>query len=87
MITQNNSETHLKQREEKLKKQLALAKAEVAQRKRKLETRQKILIGAMILNDAEKSEVVKETLLKRLDGFLTRRSDRKLFGLNERRVS
>jgi hypothetical protein len=49
--------------------------------KRKADTRRKILVGAAILNEAEKKPDIKTFLYKLLDSFLTRPDDRALFDL------
>ena len=47
---------------------------------RKLETRKKIILGALIL-DQLKDENVKANYIKKLDRYLKRNSERRLFGL------
>ena len=51
-------------------------------RKRKDDTRRKILVGAAVLDDAEKHPKHKEQLYKLLGRFLVRPNDRELFGLD-----
>ena len=55
-------------------------------KERKIETRQKILIGSLILHNIEtnKGSYTMEKLINALDEFLTREQDRKLFGLSEK---
>ncbi|MDR2244562.1 MAG: mobilization protein [Burkholderiales bacterium] len=69
---------------EKLKAQrLALAQKEKAllnRRSRKDETRKKILRGAAVLEMIEKGSIDAEKFHAFLDGFLTRKTDRLLFG-------
>ena len=74
--------------EEKLKQAKALkAKLEARQRAseakktRSDDTRRKVLVGAMLLEQAAHDEATKAELWKKLDGFLVRPNDRKLFGL------
>lgn len=50
-------------------------------KKRKADTRRKILAGAAVLDDAEKHPKHKDQLYKLLGHFLTRPDDRALFGL------
>lgn len=76
---------------DKLKKQKAqitarLQRAEnlAKEKKRKNETRTKILVGAAVLNAVESGEVKKERLTELLDKFLTTQRDRKLFGLDNK---
>jgi hypothetical protein len=57
-----------------------LEKNRLRQQKRKEDTRKKILIGTYYLNEAEEKGDM-ERLKKRMDGFLSRDNDRKLFGL------
>ena len=49
--------------------------------KRSNDTRRKILAGALVLDMMEKDEAAKQRFLDRLDKFLKRPDDRKLFGL------
>ncbi|WP_221945825.1 hypothetical protein [Photobacterium carnosum] len=74
---------------EKIKTQIealqAKANAEKMRTKskeRKEDTRKKILIGAMVLDGMNKSETYHEKIIKNLDGYLTSKHDRILFGLN-----
>jgi large subunit ribosomal protein L7/L12 len=50
-------------------------------RARKLETRRKILVGAVVLNLVERGELEESVLRRWLSGALTRKDDRELFGL------
>jgi hypothetical protein len=51
-------------------------------RKRKDDTRRKILAGAGVLERAERDGAFKAELASLLDGFLVRADDRALFGLD-----
>lgn len=51
------------------------------QKKKKADTRRKILAGAAVLDEAEKHHAYKVGLMRLLDSFLSRPDDRKLFGL------
>ena len=73
----------LKKREE-LNAQIQQVRAKEAAQKRKEETRKKILLGALMMSMMEKGELDKGKMRKKLDGFLTREVDRKLFGLPSR---
>jgi len=53
-------------------------------RKRKADTRRKILAGAWVLDEAEQRKDFGEFVLKQLDSFLTRPNDRALFDLPPR---
>jgi len=65
----------LKQKIEARKKALASKKT------RALETRKKILIGALMLEKMERQEETRIGVIAELDQFLTRNSDRALFNL------
>jgi hypothetical protein len=73
---------------EKLKKQKQVLEARIRQeqgrenaKKRKLDTRRKILAGAVVLDEAERHPAYKNALYELLARFLTRDDDRALFGL------
>ncbi len=70
----------LKKREE-LSAQIQKIRAREATQKRKEDTRRKILLGALVMEMMSKGELNGDKLMKRLDGFLTREIDRKLFEL------
>ena len=70
----------LKKREE-LSAQIQKIRAREATQKRKEDTRRKILLGALVMEMIEKGELAQGKIWKRLDGFLTREIDRKLFDL------
>ena len=50
-----------------------------AAQKRKEDTRRKILLGALVMEMMSKGELDRDKIMKRLDGFLIREIDRKLF--------
>ena len=70
----------LKKREE-LSAQIQKIRAREATQKRKEDTRRKILLGVLVMEMMSKGELDRDKLMKRLDGFLTREIDRKLFEL------
>lgn len=70
----------LKQQREQLSARIQAAEARERTAERKRDARRKILIGAYYLDMAQK-EGKYEQLVKRMDEFLTRNSDRKLFNL------
>ena len=70
----------LKKREE-LSAQIQKIRAREATQKRKEDTRRKILLGALVMEMIEKGELEQGKIWKRLDGFLTREIERKLFDL------
>lgn len=65
----------LKQKIEARKKTLASKKTRAA------ETKKKILIGALMLDKMDQQEETRISILAELDQFLTRKSDRAIFGL------
>ena len=68
----------LKKREQ-LNAQIQKEKNKQSQQKRKEDTRRKILLGALMMDMMKKGELDEKKILKRLDGFLTKEMDRKLF--------
>ncbi len=70
----------LKAQKAKLDAKIQLAEARHKTTQRKEDTRRKILVGAYYLEQAEKTHGL-EVLTHQLDSFLTRDSDRQLFGL------
>ena len=78
----------IKAQEEKLKqlkalkqKQEAQKRAAEAKRTRTEDTRRKVLIGAMMLEHMAKNDGTKESVMGKLNAFLTRADDRALFDL------
>lgn len=57
-------------------RQEALKRATEAKANRVCDTRRKILIGAMMLEQMEKNEATKASVMGKLDAFLTRPDDR-----------
>ncbi|GFE71956.1 50S ribosomal protein L7/L12 [Chroococcus sp. FPU101] len=76
----------LLKKQEELKAQIQKIKATEATQKRKEDTRQKILLGALVLEMMERGELDKNVIYKRLDGFLSRSGDRTLFNLPEKEI-
>ncbi len=70
----------LKKREQ-LNAQIHQEKNKQSQQKRKEDTRRKILMGSLMMEMMKKGELDEKKILKRLDGFLTKEMDRKLFDL------
>lgn len=56
--------------------------AKYSHQARKEDTRRKILIGAMILGDMKKNPQVERNIMLKLDKFLVRENDRKLFNFD-----
>lgn len=70
----------LKKRREQLDAKIQMVEAKEIAKQKKEDTRRKILIGAYFLQKYENDNNMEE-LSKQLDPFLTRKNDRKLFGL------
>ena len=68
----------LKKREQ-LNAQIQKERNKQSQQKRKEDTRRKILLGALMVEMMKKGELDEKKILKRLDVFLTKDIDRKLF--------
>jgi large subunit ribosomal protein L7/L12 len=68
----------LKKREQ-LNAQIQKIRSRESEQKRKEDTRRKILLGALMMELLEKGELDRDKIMAKLDGFLTREIDRKLF--------
>lgn len=64
---------------QKLNAQIQKEKNKQSQQKHPEDTRRKILMGALMMDMIKKGELDEKKILKRLDSFLTRDTDRKLF--------
>lgn len=73
----------LKAKKEQIEARIKNIEAKEKARAKKEDTRRKILIGAMVMEQMGKSQEMKSKVLASLDGFLTRPLDRNLFGLPE----
>ena len=91
-LTDEQLLTKLKKEQEKLQAELAARKAKLnartqrvrsrlSARERKIDTRRKILVGAMMLKLADQHPETKDFILKHLDEFLEHTRDRELFDL------
>jgi large subunit ribosomal protein L7/L12 len=69
----------LLKKRELLNAQIQKVKTKEASIKRKEDTRRKILLGALMMEMMDSGELDRNKIMKRLDGFLTRELDRKLF--------
>ena len=67
---------------EKAKARVARLMAKKRESTRKQDTRRKILAGSMLLERIDSDERIKAWFEREIDAFLTRDSDRKLFGLD-----
>ena len=68
----------LKKREQ-LNAQIHQEKNKQSQQQRKEDTRRKILLGTLMIDMMKKGELDEKKIIKRLDGFLTKEMERKLF--------
>ncbi len=79
-MSESKLEQLLKKREQ-LNAQIQKVRAAESARKRKEETRRKVLLGALMMEMMEQGELDREPILERLDLFLTKELDRRLFDL------
>lgn len=70
---------NLLQKREQINAQIQKERAKQSQKQRKEDTRKKILLGALMIDMINKRELDEKKIFKRLDKFLTRDIDRKLF--------
>lgn len=77
----NDRLEQLLKKREQLENQIQKIKNEHSTRKRKDETRRKILIGAMVLKSMEKDPKYAAQVLEQLERFLVKQGDRALFDL------
>ncbi|MEG3696101.1 hypothetical protein V5098_23585 [Vibrio coralliirubri] len=78
-----NELERLLEKEKQIKAKIQAAKSRESEKQRKLETRRKILIGAMVLEGMKNSEEYESKIRQNLDKYLTKNKDRVLFGLPE----
>jgi len=71
----------LETKKKKLELEAKKIKSSISKKKRTEATKRKVLLGELLMSKVEKGQWSKENLLSELDGFLTKDSDRKLFGL------
>ena len=74
----------LLRKQEELKAQIRKEKNKLSQAKRKQDTRRKILLGTLMMDMMKQGELDEKKIRKKLDGFLTKNIDRKLFSLPEK---
>ncbi len=74
----------LLRKQEKLKAQIRREKNKLCQAERKQDTRRQILLGALMLDLMKKGELDEKKIMKRLDSFLSRNTDRQLFDFSVR---
>jgi hypothetical protein len=71
----------LKAQRDKLNARIQAAEAREKSGERKKDTRRKVLVGAYYLDKASKDTGGMDAITQKLDGYLTRDSDRALFNL------
>ncbi len=71
----------LLKKQEELKAQIRKEKNKLSQAERKKDTRRKILLGALMMEMMNSGELDEKKIMKRLDSFLSRNTDRQLFDL------
>lgn len=85
MYNNNNNNSSRIERLEKEKAELAIKilrlRNQDNESRNKTELRKKILIGSMVMGLMSKNETLKNQITARLDNFLTKNIDRKLFDL------
>ena len=90
ILVSNSRIDRIKDLEEKKKQiqaQIQKLKAIESAKKRKEDTRRKILLGAMVMHLIETGYWQKESIYEQLDKFLNRDIDRRLFGLEVEKKS
>ena len=80
-MTDNSKIDKIQQQIQALKEQLKKEKSKQNARQRKIDTRKKILLGAMLMHWVDNGQFNEADLLKGLDKFLVRNIDRALFDL------
>ena len=72
----------LEAKAKQLKARIRLLKAKSAHSERKMDTRRKVLVGAMMLEKAEKDPALKSRIHNELATWLRRDIDRQAFGFD-----
>ena len=73
----------LEQKKKQIEARIQKLKAAESAKKRKEDTRRKILLGAMVIKLIESGYWSKEEIYEQLNKFLDKQLDRQLFGLSE----
>jgi len=84
MYNNNNTPSRIERLEKEkteLVSKILLLKNQEKESRNKTELRKKILIGSMVVGLMLKNEILKDQITARLDKFLTKNIDRKLFNL------
>ena len=74
----------LLKKQKELKAQIRQEKNKLDQQERKNDTRRKILLGALMMDMMNSGELDEKKIMKRLDSFLSRNTDRQLFNFSDR---
>ena len=81
---QKNLQAELDARKAKLNARTRRVRSRLAGRERKIDTRRKILVGAMMLKIADQHPETKDFMVEHLNNFLEHPRDRALFDLPDR---
>ena len=81
--SRQNRIKELEQKKKQLEARIQKLKAAESAKKRKEDTRRKILLGAMVMKLIETGYWSQDEIYQQLDKFLDKELDRKLFGLVE----
>ena len=73
----------LEQQREQIARDIKQARKDAQAERQQNDTRRKILLGSLLMNMVKKGDLSDELVQQRLDQFLTRRSERQLFKLDE----
>ena len=71
----------LEAKKQQIDAQIDKLKALNSEEKRKLDTRKKILLGSWVLNQIDNGEIAEEEVMAKMDKYLTRNIDRRVFDL------
>ena len=74
----------LEERRARINAEIQQVRSRESQEARKLETRRRILAGAMVLDRVARKELAEKLFLADMDRFLKREQDRAVFGLPPR---
>ena len=73
----------LERQREQIARDIKQARKDAQAERQQNDTRRKILLGSLLMNMVKKGDLSDELVQQRLDQFLTRRSERQLFKLDE----
>ena len=73
----------LERQREQIARDIKQARKDAQAERQQNDTRRKILLGSLLMNMVKKGDLSDELVQQRLDEFLTRRSERQLFKLDE----